>query len=131
MVASLALLAWWYASLRGLGPAARTYEQMRRIGRLLGVRHQLHETPVEYGESLIAKLKEGGEQVRQLVALYVKQRFSRKGLNDAEEAELRERWHLLRTSMLRQALTPRLRRRRSRTPAWVPTSSLRPPSTLN
>lgn len=130
-VASLALLAWWYATLRELGPAARVYEQMRRIGRLLGVRHQPHETPVEYGESLVAKLKQGREQVRQLVALYVKQRFSRKGLDDAEETELGERWQMLRSSMLRQALTPRLRRRRTRRPAWVPTSSLRPPSTLN
>ncbi len=130
-VALLSLLAWWYASLRGLGPAARAYEQMRRIGRLLGVRHQLYETPVEYGESLIARLKEGRDEARQLIALYVKQRFSRKGLDDAEEAELGERWQVLRLIMWRQALTPRLRRRKRRTPAWVPSSSLRPPSVMN
>ncbi len=130
-VAALTLLAWWYASLRGLGPAARVFEQMRRIGRLLGVRYQLHQTPVEYGESLIAKLKAGHDEARRLVVLYVKQCFSRTGLDDAEEAELGERWQVLRSSMWRQALTPRLRRRRRRTPAWVPASSLRPPGVMN
>jgi transglutaminase-like putative cysteine protease len=130
-VALLTLLAWWHASLRGLDPAARVYEQMRRIGRLLGVRHKLHQTPVEYGESLIAKLKEGREEVRQLIVLYVKQCFSCKGLSETDEAELGERWQALRSSMWRQALTPRLRRRKRRTPAWVPASSLRPPNVLN
>jgi len=127
----LALVGWWYFSLRGLDTTASVYEQMRRLGTLLGVPHQLHQTPVEYGESLIRALMEGQEDVRYLVASYVKQRFSRRGLSDVEEEELQERWQKLRLIMWRRVLKPRLRKRRPLTPAWVPSSSLRPPTSLD
>jgi hypothetical protein len=128
--AVLVLVGWWYFSLRGLDTAESAYEQMRRLGRLLGASHQPHETPVEYGESLLQTLKEGQEEVRYLVAKYVKQRFSRRGLSDAEEKELQERWLKLRLVMCRRVLTPRRRKRRARAPAWVPSSSMRPPTSL-
>ena len=131
LVTLIALIAWWNWSLRGLSVAASAYEQMRRVGSLLGVRQQDHQTPVEYGESLVAKLLGGRDQVRRLVALYAKQRFSGKELDDAEESELAELWRSLRALMWRQVLTPRLPRRRTRAPAWVPASSLRPPTSMN
>jgi hypothetical protein len=127
----LLLLGWWYLSLRGLDSAASVYEQVRRLGGLLGVPHQFHQTPAEYGESLGRALVEGQDHVRHLVASYVKQRFSRSGLSDAEEKELQERWQSLRVLMWRRILTPRRRKRRSLTPAWVPSSSLRPPTSLD
>jgi len=127
----IGLMAWWNWSLRGLSVAASAYEQMRRVGSLLGARQQDHQTPVEYGESLVARLLGGSEQVRRLAALYAKQRFSGKGLDAAEESELSELWHSLRALMWRQVLTPRLPRRKVRAPAWVPASSLRPPTSMN
>jgi hypothetical protein len=130
--ALLAFIAWWQVTLRGLDTATNVYEQIRRIGRFLGVPHQAHQTPNEYGESLVAKLARGGEEVRRLVALYAKQRFSWQGLNDAEEEELGLRWQRLRGLMWRQVLVARRpKRKRRTTPARVPASSLRPPSSLN
>lgn len=129
--AVLVLLGWWYFSLRGLDTAANVYEQMRRLGGLLGVSHQSHQTPREYGDSLMHTLVEGQEDVRYLAAAYVKQRFSKHGLSDEEEEELQERWQKLRVVMWRRALTPRRRKRRPLTPAWVPSSALRPPTSLD
>jgi len=131
ITALLVFVAWWHFSLRGLGTAASVYEQMRRLGGLMGVPHHMYQTPVEYGESLVAKLVEGGQEVRHLIALYVKQRFSQQGLREIEERELRERWPKLRFLMWRQALTLRWPKRKARTPGWVPTASLRPPTSLN
>jgi len=131
IIGLLVFVAWWHFSLRGLGAAASVYEQMRRLGGLVGVPHHMFQTPVEYGESLVAKLVEGGQEVRHLIALYVKQRFSQQGLSEIQERELRERWPTLRSLMWRQALTPRWPKRKARTPGCVPTASLRPPTSLN
>ncbi len=131
LVAVIAVLGWWYASLRGLNVAESVYEQMRRLGGLLGVPHRAHQTPLEYGESLVQTLVQGQDDVRCLVALYVKQRFGWRGLSDAEEQELQERWRELRPLMWRRALTPRWRKRRPLSPAWVSSSSLRPSSSLD
>jgi hypothetical protein len=122
-------VGWWHFSLRGLGLAGRAYEQMRRLGGIIGVAPREHQTPVEYGESLVQRLAQGQEDVRHLVTAYVKQRFSRAGLAPEEEQDLTERWQRLRLMLWRRALTPRLKRRAAR-PAWVPSSSLRPPSNL-
>jgi len=129
VIALLLLLAWWYASLRGLSPAASIYEQMRRLGGLLGATHQVHQTPAEYGESLGHILSQSQEDVRYVVAQYVKQRFSRHGLSAGEKEQLQERWRKLRWLMWRQALKPRLKRR-TRPAPWIPASALRPPTSL-
>ncbi len=123
------LLAWWFLSLRGLSLAGRVYEQMRRLGGLIGVPLQEHQTPLEYGESLTDVLVQSQDDVRQLAAAYVKQRFSRAGLTPEEEQDLAERWQRLRPAMWRRFLTPRLKRR-TVAPSWVPSSSLRPPTSL-
>ena len=128
-LALLLLLAWWYAGLRGLSPAARIYEQMRRLGGLLGVAHQMHQTPAEYGESLSYILSQSQEDVRYIIAQYVKQRFSKHGLAEEEKQQLQERWGKLRWLMWRQALRPRLKHR-TRPAPWVPASALRPPTSL-
>jgi len=107
------------------------YEQMRRLGGLLGVPHRSHQTPLEYGESLVQTLVRGQDDVRCLVALYVKQRFGWRGLSDGEERELQQRWRELRPLMWRRVLTPRWRKRRPLSPAWVSSRSLRPSSSLD
>jgi len=124
-------VCWWHYSLRNLSPAARVYEQIRRIGRSLGISHADHQTPAEYGETLARALNFGGEDVRHLIALYIKQRFSGRALTNSEEHALGERWRRLRLVMCRQVLRPRLRRRmRAKATTWVAASSLRPPSVM-
>jgi len=123
------LAGWWHLSLRGLGLAARAYEEMRRLGELMGVPPQEHQTPAEYGESLVDVLVQGREDVGHLVAAYVKQRFSRVGLSSEEEADLAQRWQRLRLVLWRRALTPRFKRRAA-APSWLPSSSLRPPTSI-
>jgi len=128
-IALLLFLIWWYVGLRGLSPAASIYEQMRRLGGLLGVPHQQHQTPAEYGESLSQVLSQSREDVRYIIVQYVKQRFGKRGLNEAETQQLQERWSKLRWLMWRQALKPR-RKRRTQPAPWVPASALRPPTSL-
>jgi hypothetical protein len=89
----------------------------------------VHQTPAEYGESLIHTLAQSQEDVRYIIAQYVKQRFGRHGLNEEEEQELQSRWHRVRWLMWRQTLKPRFKRR-ARTTSWVPASSLRPPTSM-
>jgi hypothetical protein len=129
VIALLILLAWWYASLSGLSPSASIYEQMRRLGGLLGAPHQIHQTPAEYGDSLSQVLSQSQEDVRYVVAQYVKQRFGRHGLSAEEKEQLQERWRKLSWLMWRQALRPRLKRR-PRQAQWIPASALRPPTAL-
>jgi hypothetical protein len=125
VIALLVLLTWWYASLRGLSPAASIYEQMRRLGGLLGATHQIHQTPAEYGASLSQILSRSHEDVRYVAAQYVKQRFSGHGLSAGEKEQLQERWRKLRWTMWRQILKPR-RKHRTRPAPWIPASALRP-----
>lgn len=129
LMAALLALAWWYAGLRGLSPAASVYEQMRRLGALLGAPHQVHQTPAEYGEFLSHMLPQSQEDVQYIVAQYVKQRFGQHGLSAVEKEQLQERWRKLRWLMWQQALKPRLRRR-TRPAPWVPASALRPPTSF-
>lgn len=130
LAAILAILVWWYSGLYGLSPAIRIYEQMQRLGRLLGVMHQAHETPTEYGESLIRVLPQNRADIRYVVDQYVRQRFGKQELATSQEQELQERWQRLRWQMWRQALRRLGRRRAPHTSAWVPASSLRPPTSL-
>ncbi len=127
--AALLALGWWDYSLHGVQTATRAFLEMRRIGRLMGVPQAPHQTPSEYGESLAGAFEPSQEQVRRLVALYVKQRFSKSGLTEAEVREADALWSGLRTKLLRQALKPRWHRHKSSTP-WVSADALWPTSSL-
>jgi len=127
--AALLAFGWWGFSLRNLQTATRAFLQMHLLGRLMGVPQAPHQTPLEYGESLASAFEPNQDQVRRLVALYVKQRFSRGGLTEAEGREVDALWPGLRTKLLRRALKPRWRKRRSSTP-WVSPDAVRPTSFL-
>ncbi|HOU22934.1 MAG TPA: transglutaminase-like domain-containing protein [Anaerolineae bacterium] len=118
---------WWCWQLRGLSPAARAYEQMRRLSSLAGARHQLCQTPAEFGESLGSLMHRYQDDIRFVVSRYVQQRFSRAGLSEDENRELAVRWQRLRWHVWAQALTPRFGPRR-RSQVWISPSSLRPPT---
>ncbi len=117
---AFSLFLWWSFSLRGLPSAARAFTEMRRLGRLVGVAQEPHQTPTEYGESLAEAFEPGRDEIRRLVALYVKQRFSRKGLTEAENREVSSLWPGLRARLLRRGLKPRRRRRRASMPWYSP-----------
>jgi len=126
----LALLGVWHFSLRGLDVASRIYEEMCRLGALLGVAREAHHTPIEYAESLARSLVQGRLDARRVAALYVRQRFSASELSEGQKTEAQESWRRLRWPMCRQLLRARLPRRRSRTSSWVPASSMRPAAPL-
>ena len=126
----LVLWGWWHWTLRGLSAAARAYQQTCRLGALLGVAPQPHQTPVEYGEGLARTLVRGQEDVRRVAALYAEQRFSGSKLGKVREEESLECWKRLRVKMCGQAVKARMKRRRLSTQTWVPASSLRPRAPL-
>lgn len=123
----MAAMLGWYLQLRGLSPAARVYEQMRRMSQLVGVRHQPYQTPTEFGESLASQMQRYQDDIRFVVSKYVKQRFARNGLSDEETQGLAVRWRRLALRIWAQAIKPRFRTR-PRAQVWVSPSSLRPPT---
>lgn len=123
----LTSILWWFHSLRGLGAAARIYEQMLRLGGFIGVTHRRHQTPTEYGDSLAVMLPEVQGAIRYVVSCYVKERFGKRELTETEEKELQEQWHALRRLIVLRLLRPRWQQRQRRTTIWVSPSSLRPP----
>ncbi|MBC7233779.1 MAG: transglutaminase domain-containing protein [Chloroflexi bacterium] len=126
----LLVIGWWFYSLRGLSTAASVYEQMQRLGGLLGVAHRMHQTPAEYGESLASVIPESRDAIRYVIFCYVKQRFGKTGLDKMEEKQLREQWLKLRALIWRRLLIPRWPQHQPRTTVWVSPSSLRPPTSL-
>ena len=130
LASALGFAGWWWLSLRGLDAAARVYERMRRLGGLVGATHQVHQTPIEYGESLVRALGQGQDEVRCVTALYVKSRFSKDRLSKAEEAELGTAWAKLRAVIILRMLVLRRGRRKPVAGVWLPGSALRPRSPL-
>ena len=122
--------AWWILSLRGLSTAARTFEQMRRLGVMLRCNPLSHHTPAEYGQELARVLPRASADIHFVVDTYVLQRFGAKRLDEAREQELERTWKRLGLRMLGQALLLRGRSVRPAASEWVPSSALRPPSSL-
>jgi len=120
----------WQLSLRGFDQIGRVWEQVRRMGGLIGVPQPLYLTPSEYGDALNARVAEGAEDVRGIVRLYTQHRFGNTGWTAEKQVEMQERWSRLRPLLLRRIMRPKWQRRRQTVDTWVPASSLRPPSML-
>ena len=97
--------ASWVLKRRGVdsGSAVRSiYRRMCIHGRVLGVRGEASQTPYEYATVLAARVPHGAEQVEQIAALYVRDRFAVSGAGVAEEQEAEGAWRALRPLMWRE-----------------------------
>jgi transglutaminase-like putative cysteine protease len=79
-----------------LPPAERAYRGMASLSPLLGLRAWPSQTPLEYGSAVAERLPEEGESALHISGLFVRERFSQEGINEAEGQEALRSWHRLR-----------------------------------
>ena len=77
-VALVALMAAWFISLRGMSKAERSYTNMVRVGRALGVKRRRWQTPMEFAAE-IGRLAPGAAEEAMLIAIeYDRRRYARR-----------------------------------------------------
>ncbi len=116
-IVGLASAGWlaWERPLRGLTPAESVFARLVRVARWLGLAPAPADTPHEYGRRIAGVIPDRREDISTIVDAYVRERFGRRGVDDAESARLGGAWQRLRDQLVRAAgrlSWDRLRRRR-------------------
>ena len=103
-------LAWEW-SLRGLGPAERSWASLHRLARWAGLAGAPSATPSEFAGRLDARLRAPGDAGR-LARHYVRVRYGRGVLDAGERDQVRRSYLCLRGLLLRRILRGAVRPRR-------------------
>ena len=103
-------LAWEW-SLRGLGPAERSWASLHRLARWAGLSGAPSATPAEFAGRLDARLRAPGDAAR-LANHYVRVRYGRGVLDERERDQVRRAYLRLRGPLLRRILRAAARPRR-------------------
>ncbi len=103
-------LAWEW-SLRGLGPAERSWASLHRLARWAGLAGAPSATPSEFAGRLDARLRAPGDAGR-LARHYVRVRYGRGVLDAGERDQVRRSYLRLRGLLLRRILRGAARPRR-------------------
>ena len=103
-------LAWEW-SLRGLGPAERSWASLHRLARWAGLSGAPSATPAEFAGRLDARLRAPGDAGR-LARHYVRVRYGRGVLDARERDQVRRSYLHLRGLLLRRILRAAARPRR-------------------
>ncbi len=85
----------WWRRMKELPTAETLFRRMVLYSRLLGLKPQPTQTPTEYASLLVEDVPEAKEGAFRLAQLYLQERFSREGINQAEGKEAREAWSRL------------------------------------
>ncbi|MSP13230.1 MAG: DUF4129 domain-containing protein [Chloroflexi bacterium] len=106
-----AVLFVWRTSLRGLTVVEAFYERVARLGRLLGIKLNAHDTPHEYARRIGDIVPPVKQDVFQIVDNFVTERFApRKPSADAQTSKiLNESWRRARLTLFRAGVGRRLR----------------------
>ncbi len=94
----------WRRRMGSLAPAARFYEEMVTRMRWLGLPEERHATPFERARTIGDALPEAREEISRAAALYVRERFGSKPLDENERAELSASWGHVRGEWQRAVL---------------------------
>ncbi len=109
LVALAAGYGWRFARRwRALRPLERVYLRLTWASGLLGVSAHPYQTPLEFGRSLVAALGPTGEPARQIVQLYVRERFGGRAPTEPELAAAESAWQGLRRPIVGRAVRLRL-----------------------
>ncbi len=84
-------LVWWRGR-EDLPTAEGIYRRLVFYARFLGVQPLPAQTPTEYANRLVGEIPEEREGAFRLVALYLRERFSREGLDSLEKMEAYAIW---------------------------------------
>lgn len=104
----------WFQRLRGLGPIESIYARMTYWLSLVGVHPQTHQTPREFADVASERVPPAGERFKAIVALYMKERFSRERVTETEEEHVAEIWKGTWWLIVRQVVAIRKERARRR-----------------
>ncbi len=110
LAGALAAGAGWLGWRRYVSPSPDPQVVFRNLGRLgsLGaVRPLPHQTPHQYGQQLEEALPRHGGSLSVIVNAYVRSRYGKKLLTDAERLELDRAWLALRLPLLLRVLRRR------------------------
>ncbi len=94
----------WRRRMGRLAPAARFYEDLVTRMRWLGIPEQRHATPFERARTIGDALPEARAEIERATALYVRERFGAKPLDDGERRELSASWVRVRGEWLHALL---------------------------
>lgn len=98
-------LGWlvWERPLRGLTVAEGVFARLVRVTRWLGLAPRAADTPHEYGRRIAGAIPERREDISTIVDAYVRERFGRRDIDEAEAARLGGAWRRLREQLLSAA----------------------------
>jgi hypothetical protein len=106
VVAALVVCIVRSGKLTGASGVSGIYGRMCLCGRLIGARAEAWQTPHEYAAVLAESIPPGARLVERIADLYVRDRFSPRGVGPKEEQEAEGAWKVLRPIIWR-ALTGR------------------------
>lgn len=106
----------WRWSLRGLGPAERSWKATHRLARWSGMGPDEAATPSEFAGGLGRAIYEP-EAASTLARLYGRVRFGRKDLSEADAEEVHQAWRSVRGKLARRVLRLPLRAPEQELPA--------------
>lgn len=107
VIAVIALLLWlpaspWTRRKRAPGDADFYYRRMLLWARLMRVGPSIHHTPFEFGEALAREVPGTAMLTRTIARAYVRQRYGRAPLAEAERLNTLSAWAALRARLLRR-----------------------------
>jgi transglutaminase-like putative cysteine protease len=100
-------MVWWRRRFGPLDLVSQTYEKVLVLAQLAGLRPRPWQTPLEFAERLRAEVGDVGADIETVFGAFVRVRFGRRQLDEAEQARVAAAWGRLRSRIVRRILTRR------------------------
>ena len=97
--------AIWNLGLSNISPVEQAYLKMSRLSRLAGLRRRVHQTPVEYAETIASELPAVAGPAQRIGWALATTRYSSRQEPGEESGQIDEAWKELRGSLLLRALS--------------------------
>ena len=92
----------WNFGLGSLGPQARLYAKLTRLGWLAGIGRRPEQTPIEFGRSVGQVIPAAGAGALQIATSFAALRYGPVESNEAEVTDLLDTWKNIRLSLVGQ-----------------------------
>ncbi len=100
-------VVWWRRRFGPLDLVSQTYEKVVVLAQLAGLKPRPWQTPLEFADRLRAEVGDVGADIETVFGAFVRVRFGRRQLDEAEQARVAAAWSRLRGRILRRILTRR------------------------
>ena len=92
----------WNAGLRSLGPEAKLYAKLGRLGWLAGAGRRPDHTPIEYGARIGILVPNSSDAAMAIAFGYAEARYGSSEPDEERQAELSQSWKAIRFSLIRR-----------------------------